>query len=61
MPDTEPPVIGDNVFIGADVVIIGPIHIGDNVIVGANSVVTKDVPDNHYAIGAPAIIKPRKV
>lgn len=60
MPDAEPPLIGDNVFIGTGAVIIGPIHIGNNVIVGANAVVTKDVPDNHYAVGSPAIIKPKK-
>ena len=61
MADAEPPVIGNNVFIGTGAVIIGSIHIGDNVIVGANAVVLKDIPDNHYAIGVPAIIKPRKV
>lgn len=59
MPDAQTPVIGDNVFIGTGAVIVGNIIIGDNVIIGANAVVTKDVPDNHYAVGIPAKINPR--
>lgn len=50
------PEIGQNVTIGANVVIIGDIRIGDNVIVGAGSVVTKDVPDNCVVAGNPARI-----
>lgn len=60
LPDSQPPEIGNNVFIGTGAIVIGKIHIGDNVIIGANSVVTRYVPDNHYAVGSPAIIKPRK-
>lgn len=38
LPDAEPLVIGNNLFIGTGAVIIGPIHIiGDNVIVGTNA------------------------
>lgn len=59
-PDELTPVIGNNVFIGTGAVIVGNITIGDNVIIGANAVVTKDVPDNHYAVGIPAKITPRK-
>ena len=50
------PVIGDNVYIGAGVAIIGRIRIGDNVAIGANAVVTKDVPDNAVVAGNPARI-----
>lgn len=50
------PVIGDNVTIGANVVIIGGITIGDNVVVGAGSVVVKDVPENCIVAGNPAKI-----
>lgn len=50
------PVIGNNVNLGANVVIIGNIHIGDNVIVGAGSVVVKDIPDNCIVAGNPARI-----
>ncbi len=42
-------------FIGTGAVIVG--KIGNNVIVAANSVVTKDVPDDCYALGTPAEIK----
>lgn len=60
MPDAQTPVIGNNVFIGTGAVIVGNITIGDNVIIGANAVVTKDVPDNYYAVGIPAKINLRK-
>lgn len=49
-------VIGDNVTLGGNVTIIGPVHIGNNVIVGAGSVVVKDVPDNCIVAGNPARI-----
>lgn len=55
------PTIGNNVTLGANVVIIGDIHIGNNVIIGAGSVVCKDIPDNSIAAGNPAqIIKGSK-
>ena len=50
------PIIGDNVTLGANVCIIGPITIGNNVVVGAGSVVVKDVPDNVVVAGNPARI-----
>ena len=50
------PIIGDNVTLGANVVIIGGITIGNNVVVGAGSVVVKDVPDNCIVAGNPAKI-----
>ena len=37
-------VIGDNVWIGANAIILQGVHIGDNAIIGANTVVTRDVP-----------------
>lgn len=48
------PTIGDNVTLGANVIIIGDIQVGDNVIVGAGSVITKDVPSNCIVAGNPA-------
>lgn len=48
------PVIGDNVELGAGVIIIGDVKIGNNVKVGAGSVVVKDLPDNCVAVGNPA-------
>lgn len=50
------PIIGDNVTLGANVVIIGGITVGNNVVVGAGSVVVKDVPDNCIVAGNPAKI-----
>lgn len=50
------PIIGDNVVVGANVVIIGGITIGDNVVIGAGSVVVKDIPDNCIVAGNPARI-----
>lgn len=46
--------IGDNVFIGAESVVLPGVTIGSNVIVGANSTVTHDVPDGTVAAGSPA-------
>jgi serine O-acetyltransferase len=48
------PIIGNNVNISVGARILGPVRIGDNVVVGANTVVTKDVPTGHMAIGVPA-------
>ena len=53
---TNGPIIGDNVYLGANVCIIGDIKIGNNVIVGAGAVVVKDVPDNCIVAGNPARI-----
>lgn len=50
------PVIGDNVYIGPGVKIVGAVVIGDNVAIGANSVVTKSIPQNSVAVGMPATI-----
>lgn len=50
------PVIGNNVYIGANAVIIGDITIGDNVVIGAGAVVTKDTPSNVVVVGNPAKI-----
>ena len=52
--DEGVPTIGNNVFIGARAIIIGPIKIGSNVKIGAGAVVTKDIPDNCTAVGVPA-------
>lgn len=47
------PTIGNNVILGANVVIIGDVHIGNNVVVGAGCVVNKNVPDNCIVVGNP--------
>lgn len=45
--------IGDNVWIGGNVVIMPGVTIGDNVVIGAGSIVTKDLPSNVIAAGNP--------
>jgi putative colanic acid biosynthesis acetyltransferase WcaB len=50
------PQIGNNVDIGAHVVILGGIKIGDNAVIGAGSVVVKDVPEGAVVAGNPAKI-----
>ena len=46
--------IGNNVFIGAESVVLPGVTIGNNVIIGAGSIVTHDVPDGMVAMGNPA-------
>ncbi|MBU3217499.1 galactoside O-acetyltransferase [Clostridium estertheticum] len=45
--------IGNNVWIGSNVVILPGITIGDNSVIGAGSVVTHDIPENVVAVGNP--------
>lgn len=45
--------IGNNVWLGGNVVVLPGVTIGDNVVVGAGSVVTKDLPANSLALGNP--------
>ena len=49
-----PVVIGSNVFIGAESIILPGVAIGDRVIIGAGSVVTSDLPSNGVYAGNPA-------
>ena len=51
---TNPVVIGDDVWIGANAVILPGVTIGRHVVVAAGAVVTKDVPDNCVVGGVPA-------
>lgn len=54
--DGNAPVIGNDVDIGANSVIIGDIRIGDNVTIGAGSVVVKSIPNDCVVVGNPAKI-----
>lgn len=49
-------IIGDNVFIGMNSIILMGAHIGNNVIIGAGSVVSGIIPDNVVVAGNPAHI-----
>jgi acetyltransferase-like isoleucine patch superfamily enzyme len=47
-------VIGDDVWLGANVVVLAGVSIGDGAVVAAGAVVTKDLPAQCIAAGVPA-------
>lgn len=49
-----PTKLGDNVWLGANVVVTSGVTIGERCVIGANSVVTTDIPPFTIAAGAPA-------
>lgn len=53
---TKPIVVGNNVYIGSNAIILPGVHLGNNVVVGAGAVVTKDVADGSVVAGVPARI-----
>jgi serine O-acetyltransferase len=55
-PYKNVPNIGNNVWIGVNSVLLGPIIIEDNVIIAPNSLVNKSVPSGKIVAGNPAII-----
>ena len=56
----NPIIIGNNVWLGMNVVVMPGVCIGDNVAVGANSVITKNLPSNVIAAGNPCRIIRKK-
>lgn len=51
---TKPIIVGNDVYIGNNVIILPGVTIGNNVIIGASAIVTKDISDNSVAVGVPA-------
>lgn len=51
---TKPVIIGNNVWIGANTIVLKGVSIGDGAIVAAGSVVTKEVPPGTMVAGNPA-------
>lgn len=49
------PVIGNNVYIGANAIVAGKISIEDNVVIGACSLVTTDAKKDSVMLGVPAV------
>jgi bifunctional UDP-N-acetylglucosamine pyrophosphorylase/glucosamine-1-phosphate N-acetyltransferase len=47
-------VIGDDVLIGSDTMLVAPVTVGDGAVTGAGSVVSRNIPPGEVAIGAPA-------
>ena len=59
-PSAAPVIVGDNVLVGANAVVLEGVQIGDNAVVAAGAVVTKDVPSGAVVAGTPAkIVKMR--
>ena len=48
------PVLGDRVTVGADAIVMGPVHVGDGAVIGAKSLVIHDVPAGATVVGSPA-------
>lgn len=53
-PTVKKVTIGDNVWIGRGATILPGVRIGSGSVIGAGSVVTRDIPQNVVAAGAPA-------
>jgi maltose O-acetyltransferase len=49
-----PVIVGNNVWLGRNVAVLPGTTIGDGSVIGANSVVSRDIPPNCFAAGAPA-------
>ncbi|WP_200413847.1 CatB-related O-acetyltransferase [Arcobacter sp. FWKO B] len=47
-------IIGNDVWLGHNVVVMGNVTIGDGAVIGSSSVVTKDIPPFAIAVGNPA-------
>lgn len=49
----KPITIGNNVWVGGNVVFNPGVTVGDNVVIGSGSIVTKDIPSSFIAVGNP--------
>ena len=54
LPSSGPVTIGNNVYFARNCTVLKNVTIGDNCIIGFGTVVTKDIPANSVAVGAPA-------
>ncbi len=54
LPPSAPIVLGENVWLGARVIVLRGVTIGDGSAIGAGSVVARDIPPRAVAAGVPA-------
>ncbi len=52
--ESKPTVVGNDVFIGANVTVLDGVKIGDGAVIGAGAVVVVDIPPYAIAVGVPA-------
>lgn len=57
----EPARIGNDVHLGANVVVLKGVHVGDGCVVAAGAVVTQDLPPYSIAAGLPARVLRRRL
>lgn len=53
------PVIGDNVYMGRNSIVIGNVRIGNGVLIAPGAFVNFDVPDNSIVVGNPGKVIPQ--
>ena len=51
---TSPITIGDDVFVGANSIILKGVNVGDRAVIGFGSIVTEDIPSDQVWAGNPA-------
>lgn len=56
----KPVILGNDLWIGANAIILAGVTIGDGSVVGAGSIVTKDIPPYSIAVGVPAKVVGRR-
>lgn len=54
------PILGNNVYLGANAVVAGKVIIGNNVLISACSLVIMNLNDNSVAMGVPAVVVSNK-
>jgi len=55
--ESDWPRFGDDITIGMDAIIMGPVTIGDGAVIGAQALVIRDVPAHAIVSGSPATVR----